>query len=187
MAQPAKELKTVREAVGVFNNENSLQSAIDELELFGFAAGDVSVLADENTIKKKLGHMYRKVEDAEDDPEAPRALFVPKESIGIIEGAIVSIPLYLAATTATALIVVSGGTVLAAITAAIAGAGAGGLLGSIFANMVAKHHADYMAEQVSRGGILLWVHTKDNEAEEKAIEVLKKYSAHDAHVHDLVV
>jgi hypothetical protein len=185
MAKTAIKNKMVREAVGIFDNENNLQAAIDELELAGFAAGDVSVLADSKTIEKKLGHMYKRVEDAEDDPDAPRALFIPKESVGVIEGAIISVPLYIAATTAISIIVVSGGTLLAAVTAGIAGAGAGVMIGSILAHMVAKHHADYLDEQIKSGGILLWVHTKNKDFEKKAVEILKKYSAHDIHVHDL--
>ena len=61
------------------------------------------------------------------------------------------------------------------------------MIGSILAHMVSKRHADYLAEQIKRGGILLWVHVKNKEFEKKAIEIFQKHSGHDVHVHDLPV
>lgn len=187
MTQTAKKIDTVREAVGVFHDAKSLQAAMDELQSSGFDRHEISVLASEEAIKEKLGHLYKRVKEAEDDPCAPRSIFVPLESIGEAEGALIGFPLYVAAATATALVVASGGTLLTAIMAAT-GAGAGGaLLGNILADMVADHHADYISKQIEKGGILLWVCTRDKQHEKTALKILKTHSAGDVHVHDVAL
>ncbi|MDA0307520.1 MAG: hypothetical protein O3A58_02670 [Proteobacteria bacterium] len=187
MTQAAEEIDTVPEAVGVFDDADSLQATIDELQEHGFARHSLSVLADAKAVEEKLGHIYKRVEEEEDDPKAPRTIFVPLESIGDAEGALIGFPLYVAATAATVIVAASGGTLLTAIMAAT-GAGAGGaLIGGIFAKMVAKHHADYIQDQIDHGGLLLWVNLPDAEHEKKAVEILKKHSAHDVHVHNIPI
>jgi hypothetical protein len=48
-----------------------------------------------------------------------------------------------------------------------------------------RRHADWLQEQLDRGGILLWVRTSDSVAEEAALSILKRHSAHDVHLHDI--
>jgi hypothetical protein len=176
---------SIREAVATFHDAKSLQGALDDLQTHGFSRHHVSVLANAETVEKKLKHIYRRVEEVEDDPEAPRTIFVPLESIGEAEGALIGLPLYVAAVAATAIVVASGGTLLTAIMAA-AGAGAGGaFVGNIFAGIVVKHHADYIQDQIEHGGLLLWVNLPDNIHEKRALEILSKHSSHDVHVHEI--
>ena len=42
-----------------------------------------------------------------------------------------------------------------------------------------------LQEQLDRGGLLLWVHTRDAAHEERATEILRRHSGRDVHVHDL--
>jgi hypothetical protein len=178
---------TVREAVGVFGDQNSYQNAIDELLLSGFSRPDLSFLASEHTVKKKLGHEYEKVKDAEDDPKIPRKAYVAKESIGDAEGSLFGGLLYIGAMAATGIVVASGGTMAAALTAAVLAGGTGGVIGGYLAHLVGKHHADLLQEQLDHGGLLLWVNLRDKNHETRAIEILKKHSGKDVHVHDIRV
>src|SRR5688572_20419077 len=132
MVEQEENNQTVREAVGVFTNANALQAAMVELQENGFERWELSVLAEEETIKEKLGHIYRRVEEAEDDPNAPRTIFVSEENIGVAKGVVIGTPLYIAAVTTTAVIVASGGTLLTAILAAAAAGGTAAAIGSIF-------------------------------------------------------
>jgi hypothetical protein len=93
--------------------------------------------------------------------------------------------MYVGAAAAAGAIVVSGGTLAAGITAAVLAGGAGGLIGSILARWVGDHHAHYLQEQMDRGGLLLWVRTWDAEDERRAVEILRKHSGGDVHVHAL--
>jgi hypothetical protein len=185
MKKQEKSVETVHEAVGVFNDADSLHAAIDELREHGFMRQELSILAGDKAVKAKLSHIYSHVEDAEDDPAAPRTIFVPSETIGEAQGAVISLPLYIAAMTATGIVVASGGTLLSAILAATAAGTAGAAIGGIFAGMIAKHHADFIQAQIDKGGLLLWVHLRSPDLEETAKDILSRHAAHDVHIHEI--
>jgi hypothetical protein len=172
-----------REAVGIFHGPEELQSAIDELLSSGFHRAELSLLASEQAVMEKLGHRYQRVHDLADDPATPRAAYVSTEAIGDAEGALIGGLMYVGATVATGAIVVSGGTLAAAIAAAAVAGGAGGLIGSVLAKWVGHHHAHYLHEQLEHGGMLLWVRTWTAADEERAIEILRKFSAENVHLH----
>lgn len=183
--EPARNKETVHEAVGVFNDADSLQAALDDLQGNGFMRQELSILAGDKTVEEKLGHAYKRVEEAEDDPSAPRTIFVPNETIGEAEGSAVGLPLYVAATTATGIVAASGGTILSAIIAATAAGAAGAVIGVVLAGFIAKHHADFIQEQINHGGLILWVHLRSPDMEEKAKEILGRHSAYDVHIHEI--
>lgn len=173
---------TVREAVAVMEDVTDLEAAVAELEEAGFSADDISLLAGHETVERKLGRMYQRVEDLEDDPAAPRTAFVSREQVdrreGLLVGSMATIPALIAAGT----VVASAG----AVAAAIAGTAAtGALIGKVLARWMDRRHAEWLQEQLERGGILLWVRTADEVAERRALDILKHYAAHDIHIHDL--
>lgn len=181
--QVSKEL--VREAVGVFDSAETLEAAVDELLTSGFDRAELSLLASEPAVQEKLGHLYDKVSELEDDAAVPRDAYVSIESIGDAEGGLIGGLMYVGAIVAAGSIVASGGPLAAAITGAAMMGGAGGFIGLILANWVGDHHADYLHEQLERGGLLLWVRTWDEAHEKRASDILSKHSAHDVHVHGL--
>lgn len=176
---------TNREAVGVFDDLRSIEAAIDALLSNGFDRAEISLLAGQRAVEEKLGHRYRRVDDLEDDPVAPRAAYVSRESVGDAEGALVGGLFYVGAAAAAGAVFASGGTLAAAIAASALAGGAGGVIGSVLASIVGKHHADYLQTQLDRGGLLLWIRTWDVEHEKRATRILSRHSAHDVHVHDL--
>jgi hypothetical protein len=182
-----EDVRTVREAVGVFSSPENLQDAIDELLSSGFHRAELSLLASERAVKDKLHNRYEKVSALADDPTVPRAAYVSTGAIGDAEGGLIGGLMYVGAMVAAGAIVASGGTIAAAITAAALAGGAGGFVGSILAKWVGDHHAHYLQEQMDHGGLLLWVHTRDVTLEERAVEILSKHSGIDVHVHALPV
>lgn len=99
-----------REVVGVFNDERSLQEEIDELLMSGFDRAEVSLLAGEDTVVEKLGHKYKKVEEIEDNADAPRADYIDAESVGEAKGALMGGLFYIGAFATAGAILASGGT-----------------------------------------------------------------------------
>ena len=182
-AQPSD--ASVREAVGVFDTANELEAAIDELLSSGFDRAELSLVAGDETIQETLGHLFVKVRDEEDDPAVPRAAYVATEEIGDAEGGLISGLMYVGAVTAVGTIVAAGGPLAAVITGALIAGGAGGVIGAVLANWVGQHHADYLQDQLDRGGLLLWVRTWNQEDENRATKILSKHSAHDVHVHGI--
>lgn len=174
--------ETVREAVAVIEDVESLEAVVEELERAGFAAGDISLLAGHATVERKLGRMYERVEELEDDPAAPRTAFVSNRSIEqrekIVVGSMTTLPTLIAAGT----VVASAG----AVAAAIAGTAlTGALIGKVLAGWMDQSHAQWLEEQLERGGILLWVRTPDEARERQALEILGQYAAHDIHIHEI--
>jgi hypothetical protein len=177
--------ETLREAVGVFHDEKSLRSAVDELMISGFDRSALSLLGGHKAIEKKLGHMYRKVAEIEDSSEIPYRAYAGTDSRTEAEGAVVSGLAYVGAVSAAGFVVATGGAAALALLAAAAAAGAGGLVGAALARVLEHQHAAYLQEQLDRGGLLLWVRTFGPEDEKRATEILRRWSAEDVHVHDL--
>ena len=176
---------TVREAVGVFHDWNSLQAAVDELQVSGFNRAEISLLAGEHAVEEKLGHVYQKVAELEDDPKVPRTAYVGRDSmvearVGVIGGLA-----YVGALAAVGAIVASGGTLAAAIVGAVAAGGGGGLIGTLASRWLGRDRAKELQAQLDKGGLLLWVMVRDGEHERRALDVLGKHSADDVHVHDI--
>lgn len=171
----------VREAVGILDSEPELQAAIDDLLSHGFDRAEISVLAPVAAVEEKLGHRFKSVADIEDDPEAMSQAYVPVESIGDAEGAVIGGLMYVGAF--AGIVLVASGGVLAAALAALAVGGSGTAIGIALARFMTQHHADYIAKQLEKGGLLLWVRTWDQEDEAKATKILSAHSAHDVHIH----
>jgi hypothetical protein len=177
--------QTVREAVGVFHDEASLQAAADELLIAGFDRSHLSLLAGDKTVEKELGHKYAKVAEIEDDPAVPYLAYIGSDSRTEAKGAVIGGLAYVGALGTVGLIVASGGTVAAALVGAAVAGGAGGLVGATLSSFIDSHHAHYLQEQLDRGGLLLWVRTPDALHEHRALDILRRHSAEDVHVHDL--
>ena len=56
----------VTEAVAVFDGVRALDAAVEALRRAGFRKSDISLLATEDAVEKKLGHRYERVEELED-------------------------------------------------------------------------------------------------------------------------
>lgn len=183
--KPKKE-PMVEEAVGVFDSHDALQAAADELLQQGFMQQELSVLADEKTLRAKLGgRTYKDVRDAEDDPAAPRASIIEDEVIGEAKASIIGVFFYVAAALAVAIAAaMNTSTGWAVLTAVISGScGAG--LGYMAANVLGRKREKYIRAQAERGGFALWVHLRSPGQVGKAWNILQKHNARDVHMHKI--
>ncbi|UQR62391.1 hypothetical protein LRP30_37510 [Bradyrhizobium sp. C-145] len=176
---------TISEAVGVFGSANDLQAAIDELLSSGFHRADLSLLASEEAVNEKLDSGFANARAVQDDPVVPRTAYVSPEAIGDAQGGIVGGLAYAGATVAAGAVLISGGAMVAGIVAATLVGGAGGVIGALLAKWLGDNHAQYLQTQIDHGGLLLWVRTRDAKAEDRAVNVLKRHSSRDVHVHTL--
>lgn len=181
----AQEPPMVREAVGVFDTADNLQDAIDDLMMSGFERAELSLLASERAVEEKLGHKYQKTTELTDNAAVPRSIFVSREELGNAEGGLIGILTYVGAMAAAGAIVASGGTIAVVIAGAVAAGGVGAAIGTVLARHLDKQHAHNLKEQLDRGGLLLWVHTRDAADEQRATAILKFHHARDVHVHTL--
>ena len=180
-----QETYVIREAVGIFHRPEDLQAAIDELLSSGFHRSELGLLASEATVQEKLGPHLNGARVLADDPAVPRSAYVSPEAIGDAQGGLIGALVYVGAAIATGAVVASGGTLAAILTAVVVAGGTGGLLGSVLAKWLGDHHASYLQDQIDRGGLLLWVRTRNAMAERRAVEILRRHSGTDVHVHAL--
>lgn len=174
---------SIREAVAVFHNAETLEAAIDDLQEHGFDRAAISLLAGEKAVDRELKRHFVRAKDLEDDPHTPRAAYVSRESLGAAEGALIGGLLYVVAVPAAGAIVASAGAIGAALLAAVLAGGAGAGLGAILARFIDAAHAKYIERQVDKGGLLLWVRVFDDEQERRARMILSRHAAEDVHTH----
>ena len=185
MIDTAPSVGTIREAVGVFHSEKDFQSAVDDLLTHGFDRSDLSLLAGRKTVSEKLGQVYTQVSELEDDPQAPRALFVERDSVVEAKAGAIGGLAYVGAMAAVGGIVASGGALGWAIVGALVFGSGGGALGAWLSRRIGKERALSVEDQLAKGGLLLWVRVRNADRETSAVDIMKRNSGDDVHVHDL--
>ncbi len=175
------------EAVGVFHDEKSLRTAVDELLISGFNRAAINLLAGQQAVETKLRHSYTKIAELEDDPGVPRVAYIESDSRIEAESVAVGGLAYVGAVASAGAIVASGGSILATLLAVTIAGGLGGLIGAALAKIIDKHHAHYLQMQLEKGGLVLWVTVANRDQESRALEILKRLRADDVHVHQLPV
>jgi hypothetical protein len=173
------------EAIAVFDDAQSFQGAIDDLLSSGFDIADINVLAHEDAVRTKLGRAYKSTTEFMDDPDAPRIGYVPAETIGDAEGAVIGAGIYVPAIVGSLAVAATGGTLLGAFGVAAIAGGAGGLVGAALARFIGHEHAKHLDQHLHHGGLLLWVRTRDTQHSDTALDILRRHSAHDVHLHQL--
>ena len=176
---------TRTEAVAVFDDAQQLQDAIDDLLNHGFDQADISLLASDEAVEQKLGHLYERVQQLEDAEDAPRKEYVSTASRGDAQGGLIGGLMYVGALAAAGAVFASGGTLGLALAGAAAAGGAGGAAGAVLAKFIGDRHAKELQTQLDRGGLLLWVRTRDPELEARAEQILRKHAGRDVHLHEM--
>jgi len=170
--------QSIHEVVAVFDDVEALEGAMRDLEKQGFARTDFTLLVNEHVAEKKFGQRYRRVEEMEDKPNAPRETFFAWAARQHEELGLVPALMFVGAVSALAVGAVATLPFLIA-------AGSGGLVGAALQRWIRSHHAAQLRDQLERGGLLLWVNVRYPEAEHRAATVLKAHGAHHVHAHEL--
>ncbi|MEE4239684.1 MAG: hypothetical protein V2I51_23430 [Anderseniella sp.] len=175
----------IREAVGLFQASGDMEAAIDDLQENGFDRASISLLDSAASGVRDGPAGTRPARELEDDPGAPRAAYVSSESIGAAKGALIGGMLAVNGAIAAG-ISVSAGAGLAVTIAVTAAAGVVAMLaGYALARQVEDRHERTLQSQLDRGGLLVWVRTRNSREEHRAMEVLIRNGARDVHVHDM--
>ena len=172
MTEPSAYSNTT-EAVGIFHTAADLQGAVDDLLSQGLNRMDLSILASEKAIEDKLHEAYVPARDLEDRVEVPTTAFVSTESVGDAMGAVIGVLVYVPAMIGGAAVVASGGALAAAATAALIAGGIGAT------------KAREMETHLMSGGLLLWVRTRDETHEQRALAILAGHNGEGVHLHTL--
>ena len=173
------------EAVGIFHAVDDFEAAVDDLLSQGFNRHDLSLLATEDAVRQKLGNHYVSVKELEDRTHVPTTAYIARESLGLAQGTIIGALMYVPALLSASAVVASGGALAAAISAGVISGGVGGSLGTILAWFLGQKQSEHLEEQLQQGGLLLWVRTKDEQHEKRALAIMTGHKATDVHLHTL--
>ena len=176
---------SVREVVAVFHEAGKLENVAEELVKAGFPERRLSLLGDQKSVAKRLGHHFEPVEVMEDDPRVPQRAFIMKADRQGAEAAAIGLPLYMGAMSGAVLVVASGGALAMVLLAAAAGGALGGGIGGVLAEAIGKTHAERLEANLREGGILLWVFVEDDDEEKQVSEILKRAGGADVHAHEI--
>jgi len=170
---------TIREAVALFDNPETLENAVSELQSNGIDRSELSVLA-----PPSLAEQPADVRREAGDPKTPREPVVSDTDFrqGRVLGT--SLAATIAAFAAAGISVATGGVAAATVAAAAVAAGGVAAAGALVGRILAEDQASFLDAQLARGGVLLWVRTQDAAAERRTLEVLRRHSAH-VYLHDL--
>jgi uncharacterized protein (TIGR02271 family) len=162
-------MKTI---VGLFDNFSQAESAVRDLEQAGYDRSDVSIVANEST---RTSARSGAATTTDNDTSAAEGAGTGAVIGGVTGGAAGLI----ASLTGLAIPgigpVLALGPLMAALTGAGVGAVAGGLIGALTSAGVPESHAEYYAEGVRRGGTLVTVSARDEDAEE-VMRILNRHN-----------
>lgn len=151
---------TIREAVAVFDDPEKLESAVSALQSNGFDRAGLSFVAGEApSVRNDLPASHQPVV-SDTDLRQQRVLGT-------------ALAATIAAFAAAGFAVATAGVGVAAVAAAAAAGGVGAV-----STLVGKTLAGEEDDQLARGSVLLCVRTPDDDAERRAIEVLRRYAVH---------
>jgi len=164
-------MKTV---VGLFEYYQDAERAVNDLNARGFGRNEISVAARDTALKNRV---VGGKEDAV--AESAGAGAIGGGAVGGIAGLLVGIgalaipgigPVVAAGTLATVLGSTAAGAGI--------GAAAGGLIGALVGLGIPEEDAQFYAEGVKRGGVLVTVQTSDDRAQD-ALDIMRRANAVD--------
>lgn len=150
------------EVVGRFADRESFQSAVEDLRAAGFEASDLSVL---------------------DSHESLLAAQPDKAWTQTLVGLVGEIK-YMGPLGAAGLIMLSSGTIGAAIAGLVAAGVTGAALRELLEDIKATPHTETFARALEVGAVLLWVRAETKTRQTEAEAILTRSGAADVHLHE---
>lgn len=178
--------KTVREAIAVFLDAQSLRSAIRDLLAAGVSRERIGLLASEHSVRESLGDFYAHTNKTNDSDEGPVTAFVDKNSNNQQQQDSLGGSLFFAGTTgAMGAVVASSAVFGGALLAALSGVVAVGAVGAMAGKIIQQSDADFLQQQVDEGHILLFVTITDPHQEQQITDLLSRHKGQHVKVHEV--
>lgn len=173
----------LREAVALFDNEEEVQAAVDDLESHGFSNAAISRPVAPEQVEEALAHKVNSAEELEDDAAVPREAHIDMHSKTERTMVTFMIPIYVAFLIAAGVAAANGLEVWQGVVISLMLGGIGAALGGYYAYRFARARSDRERREQAWGGLVLWVRTGSPDQEQKAISILRRNSGRDVHLH----
>lgn len=176
---------SVREAVGIFINADSLKDAIKDLLGSGFTVAELGLLASEQVVERSLGDLYSRTNKNLDSPEAPKIAFVSSEVTGVTSNTLGGSLFFVGTSGIMGAVVASSAIFGGALLAAVGGIVGVGVVGALVATVIHQSDAEYLQQQVDEGRMLLFVRIVDPAREQQAMDILTRHSGIDVKMYEV--
>jgi len=153
---------------GLFDNEMSAARAIRDLEMAGFGAPDISIVASEN--------VNREAFVVDSHSKMPEGAAIGAGTGGAI-GALVAGLTAVGAIATGGVGVLVAGPIVAALAGAGAGAAAGGVIGGAVGAAIPEHEVKHVNDAIERGSVLVGVLCENSDDRDRAKDTLKRANA----------
>lgn len=173
----------LREAVALFNTEDDLQAAVDDLECHGFSNAAMSRPRPIDEIEHELDHKVVSVHELEDDATVPREAHIDPGSRASGQMVLVVVPVYIALLVAASVATSYGFALWQAVSLTVAFGLIGMAWGGYYALKLFRGNKQRIRREQALGGLLLWVRTGSKGQETRALEILRRHAGRDVHLH----
>lgn len=173
----------LREAVGLFDNERDMQSAVDDLESHGFSNAAISRPVPPDEVEAAVKHKVETVQELEDDANVPRRAHQDIDSWTEGNTITIMVPVYVAFVVAAGVAAAQGLEAWQMVTLTIMMGAFGAACGGLTVYLVGKRRYATIRREQAWGGLILWVRTGSQEQERKAVEILRRHAGRDVHLH----
>ena len=173
----------VREAVALFDNEDDMQAAVDDLESHGFSNAAISRPARPDAVEAAIHHKVESVESLEDDSIVPRQAFIDNDSRTEGMTVLLLLPVYILVLISAGIAAANGFEMWQGVAISLALGALGAMFGGFFVYKLVKRKVERIRREKEWGGLLLWVRTGSNDQEGKALSILRGHAGRDVHLH----
>ncbi len=177
--------KTIREAIAVFFDPQSIKSVVKDLRSAGISPDHIGLLASENSVRESLGDFYTQTNNTHEPGQSPVTAFVGKDDANQQQDSLGGSLFFVGTTGAMGAVVASSAIFGGALLAALSGVVAVGAIGAMAGKIIQQNDADYLQQQVDEGHILLFVRITETVNEKQVIDLLSRHGGHHAKVHKL--
>jgi hypothetical protein len=165
----------IREAIGVFDDLESLDAAVLELEATEFPRHDISVIGSDRDLETKFGTKRVKTTRLEGSDKTPRMVSIRPEEKTIGAAALIGVPAYVGGCVAALGVNPASNAVL--LSAVLGGSLIGAAIGGVSLLFLWHVFNSKTARQIRDGGLILWVRTDGSTKEESAKKILRRHNA----------
>lgn len=173
----------IREAVALFDTERDMQAAIYDLEIRGFDQAALSRPCSISEISGILGRDVTSMRDLEDDASVPRRAHVDAASRMSGLGVLIFLPIYVLLLAGIGVASANGLETWQSVVLTIGFGLSGAILGGLYAAQLKQRVDQQHRQERALGGYLLWVRTGNGLQDRIAVDVLKRHSGRDVHLH----
>lgn len=164
--------KTVREAIALFPDPQSIKTAIKELLAAGINRGQIGLLASEHSVRESLDDFYTHTNNTSTSGQTP---------VTALGGSL----FFVGTSGAMGAVVASSAVFGGGLLAALSGVLAVGAIGAMAGKVIQQSDADYLQQQIDEGHILLFVRLTGQVREQEVVELLTRHDGQNAKIYEI--